>query len=197
MPLFGGGGLLGGAGALADEIGQSSEAAGGSAEAYRKPFTVSRFDEFGAASLSQGDEAELARVRTPAGLERRWGFGAANKPDNQGYAYGHFFNSGDGTADSEEQIHGIVSLKWENSTGRRQEVTEELASEDMATADRYNRDEQPPVPEAQGKERAGQDEYLVVTFTPETDPADITNDYAVAADFSEVRLPATEYDVSA
>lgn len=189
MPLFGKGGLLGGV-SLGDELGQSNEAATSDAEAYRKPLTVSRFDSFGAASLQEGDETELARVQTPAGLERRWGYGAADKPDNQGYAYGHFKNAND------EQIHGIISLKWENSTGRRQEVSEELASEDMATSDRYNRDSQPPVPEAQGKEKAQQDEHLVVTFTPETDPANITNDYAIDASASECRLPVTEYDVT-
>lgn len=185
------GGILGGASQLANEVGQSSEAAASAGEAYRKPMTVSRFDEFGIASLQQGEEHELARVRTNAGLERRWGFGAADKPDNQGYAYGKFQNG------AGEIIHGILSLKWENSTGRSQEVTEELATEDMDTADRYNRDAQPPVPEAQGKEKAEQDEYLVVTFTPETDPADITNSYSIDAGASECRLPTTEYDVSA
>lgn len=190
MPLFGNGGLLGGASKVAEEMGKPTEAADGDAESYRKPFSVGSFDQFGNDSLTQGEEVELARVRTPAGLERRWGFGRADQAENQGYAYGHF-NNADG-----EAIHGRIGLQWENSTGRRTEVTEELDTRDMDTQDRYNRDAQPPVPEAQDKERAEQDEHLIVTFEPETDPADITNNYGVAAGASECRLPATEYDVS-
>lgn len=189
------GGLLGGN--IAEEIGASTEAANDAGDAYRKPLTVNRFDKFGTGTMVQGEPSELARVRTPAGLERRWGYGAANKPENQGYAYGILQNGGDGTVDSEEQIHGILSFEWRNSTGRKQEVAEELASEDMDTANRYDREQQPPMPEAQGKERAEQDEYLVVTFTPETDPADVANGYEIVAGFSECRFPTTEYDVSA
>lgn len=184
-------GLLGGAGKLASEMGKTTEAASNSGDSYRFPLSVDDFDSFGNDSLTQGEEAEIARLRTPAGLERRWGFGSAEHEANQGYAYGTFQNA------SGEAIHGKVTLMWENSTGRQTEVTEELASKDMDTADRYNRDAQPPVPEAQDKEKAQQDEYLVVTFTPSTDPAGITNNYGIAAGSSETRLPTTEYDVSA
>jgi hypothetical protein len=190
MPLFGNGGLLGGASQIAEEMGKPTDAANQQAESYRNPLSVASFDSFGNGSLNEGEEVELARLRTPAGLERRWGYGRADQPDNQGYAYGHFRNA------SDESIHGKVSLQWENSTGRRTEVTEEVSSKDMDTADRYNRDAQPPVPEAQDKEKANQDEYLIVTFEPITDPANITNNYGIDAAASECRLPTTEYDIS-
>lgn len=184
-------GLLGAGSQLANEVGQSTEAANANGDAFRKPLTVSRFDEFGHDSLSEGDKVELSRVRTPAGIERRWGYGRADREANQGYSYGHLKNG------AGENIHGILSYEWENSTGRRTEVSTELASDDMATSDRYDRDTQPPMPEAQDKEKAEQDEFLVVYFTPETPAADITNAYAIDAGASEVRWPTTEYDVSA
>lgn len=182
------GGLLGGN--VGKELGVSSEAHRDSGETYSKPLTVSRFDSFGTGTMQQGEEVELARVRSPAGIARRWGFGTAEAAANQGYAYGHFMNA------NGEAIHGILILKWENSTGRETQVATELATEDMDTSNRYDREQQPPVPEQQGKNKAEQDEHLVVSFEPETDPADITNDYAIDAASSECRIPATEYDVS-
>lgn len=186
-------GVLGAAGSLADDLGQSPR--GGNEESYPAHYNVDRFDSFGG-TLTEGKPVEIARDEIPAGLARRWGYGRAKNPANQGYAYGIFQNSGDGTADSEEQIHGKIIFQWENSTGRSTQVVHELDTEDMDTADRYDRDTQPPMPEQVDKNRAEQDQSLVVLFEPTTPAADIANDYAISAEFSECRLPATEYDLS-
>lgn len=190
MPLFGGGGgLLGGGGLsqVAKEVGKPQDTA--AAESYRKPMGVTQFDEFGA-SLVEGKEVELARWKAPAGIARRWGYGTAEAEANQGYAFGQFYNADD------EQIQVQLIFKWENSTGRSSQVVDEANSKDMDTTDRYNRDEQIPMPEDTSKRRAVQDEALLVMAEPLTDPANITNDFAIAAANSEVRFPATEYDVS-
>lgn len=181
-------GLLGGN--LANEIGASTEAAKSGADTYRKPLSPSSFDSFGAGSLTQGEEKEIARLETGSGLERRWGYGRADQAENQGYVYGHLKNA------SGENIYGMLIFMWENSTGRQTEVAEEIPAQDIDTADRYNRDSQPPLPEKQDKNKAEQDEFLVVRFIPDTDPADITNSYSIDKGASEARWPATEYDVS-
>jgi len=192
MGLLDGGGIIGNASQVAQELGQPTDSkTNQQGESYRLPLGVADFDSFGIDSMSPGEEAELARVRTPAGLERRWGFGRADLDRNQGYAYGVLKNA------SGETIHGRVGLHWENSTGRSTQVQAEVDSRDMNTSSRTDRDNQPPVPEAQDKNMAEQDASLVVTFTPITDPADIANSYSIDAGSSECRLPATEYDVSA
>ena len=174
---------------LASELGVPESSRKDEGEEYRKPLKVSSFDSFGA-TLQEGEEVELARLESPAGIERRWGYGRADLPDNQGYAYAQLKNA-DG-----EQIHGSVSYEWENSTGRETQVVDEVDSEDMDTNNRYNRDEQVPMPERTDKNKASRDQYLVVRFEPETPAADITNDYAIDPDASNVRWPTTEYDVS-
>lgn len=188
-------GILGGGGLsdLANDLGKPKESAAN--DSYPAHYNVQRFDSFGG-DLKQGQAVEVARDTVPAGIERRFGFGKADAPDNQGYQYGIFQNSGDGTADSEEQIHGKLIYMWESSTGRETQVIHEESTQDMDTTDRYNRDSQPPLPEQRDKNKAEQDESLVVLFEATTDPADVVNNYAISADFSECRLPATEYDVS-
>lgn len=190
MPLLNGsGGLFGAASDVAGELGVPGQSRNDAGDEYRKPLKVGSFDTFGA-SLTEGEEVELARLESPAGIQRRWGYGRADRPDNQGYAFGQLFNA-DG-----EQIHGEISFEWENSTGRETQVVDELDTEDMDTDDRYNRDAQVPMPERTNKNKADRDQFLVVKFTPDTPAADITNDYAIDAGQSTVRLPATEYDVS-
>lgn len=179
----------GGVSQVARELGRPESTAADPADDYPKNYTPERFDEFGG-DLTQGKEVEIARDTTPAGLERRWGLGSADQPDNQGYAFGQFNNA------SGEQIHGHLIFKWENSTGRETEVVHEIDTRDIDTTDRYNRDQQVPVPEQTHKNKAGQDESLVVYFEAETDPANITNNYGIDAGATECRLPATEYDVS-
>lgn len=180
---------------LARELGKPRASVGDAGDEYRKPLNPSSFDEFGA-TLIEGEQIELARLRSPAGIKRQWGFGSAEFEANQAYFYGQLYNSGDGTADSEEQIHGEVTYMWEGATGRESQVVEELDTRDMDTTNRYDRDEQIPVPEQSNKEYAQQDEYLVVKFKPTTPAADIVNDYAISADFSDVRWVTTEYDTS-
>lgn len=174
---------------LAKELGVPESSQKDDGEEYRKPLKVGSFDSFGA-TLHEGEQSEIARLESPAGIERRWGYGRADLPDNQGYAYGQFFNS------SGEQIHGTISYEWENSTGRETQVVDELDSEDMDTSNRYNRDEQVPMPERTNKKKASRDQCLVVKFTPETPAADITNAYEIDPVESDVRFPTTEYDVS-
>lgn len=196
MALFDGG-LLGGGGlaSMAEEMGRPASTQKDDGDDYPRNYTTDRFDSFGGA-LTHGKPVEIARDMSPAGIARRWGLGSAKQPDNQGFAFGIFQNSGDGTADSEEQIHGTLIFQWENSTGRETQVVHEIDTRDIDTADRYDRDQQVPVPEQTDKNKAAQDESLVVLFEAETDPADIVNDYAISQEFSTCRLPATEYDVS-
>jgi hypothetical protein len=183
------GGLLGGGGVagVAEELGKPQDSA--QADSYRKPMGVEDFDSFGT-TLTQGKAVELAYWEAPAGIARRFGYGTAMAEANQGYAYGVFQNA------NGETIHGTVIFKWENSTGRGTQVVDEVDSKDINTTDRYNRDEQVPIPEDTSKKRAEQDERLVVEFEASTDPADITNSYLIDAANSEVRLPTTEYDLS-
>lgn len=196
MALFGNG-ILGGGGlaSVAEEMGRPVSTQQDQGDDYPRNYTPARFDEFGG-SLTQGKAVEIARDMSPAGIKRRWGLGSAKQPDNQGFAFGVFKNSGDGTADSEEQIHGTLIFQWENSTGRETQVVHEIDTRDIDTTDRYNRDMQVPVPEQTDKKKASQDESLVLLFEAETDPADIVNDYAISQEFSTCRLPSTEYDVS-
>ena len=188
MGLFDGG-LLGGGGVagVAQELGKPQDSA--QADSYRKPMGVEDFDTFGT-SLTEGKAVELAYWEAPAGIARRWGYGTAMAEANQGYAYGVFQNA------NGEQIEGTVILKWENSTGRGEQVVDEVDSKDIDTNDRYNRDEQVPIPEDTSKKRAEQDERLTVWFEASTDPDNITNSYLIDAANSEVRLPTTEYDLS-
>ena len=188
MGLFDGG-LLGGGGVagVAEELGKPQDSA--QADSYRKPMGVEDFDTFGT-SLTEGKAVELAYWEAPAGIARRWGYGTAMAEANQGYAYGVFQNA------NGEQIEGTVILKWENSTGRGEQVVDEVDSKDIDTNDRYNRDEQVPIPEDTSKKRAEQDERLTVWFEASTDPDNITNSYLIDAANSEVRLPTTEYDLS-
>jgi hypothetical protein len=172
----------------AKELGKPQEAA--QEESYRNPLGTADFDSFGA-DLQQGEYVELANQVIPAGIERRWGYGSADQPENQGYAYGVFQNS------SGEQVHVKLSFEWRNSTGRETQVVEEADSRDMDTADRYDRDTQPPMPERTDKNRATQDEEMVVKAKGLTDPGTITNNYGIDGGSSETRLPTTEYDVSA
>mgnify|MGYP007117108123 CR=1 FL=1 len=153
MGLFDGG-LLGGGGVagVAQELGKPQDSA--QADSYRKPMGVEDFDTFGT-SLTEGKAVELAYWEAPAGIARRWGYGTAMAEANQGYAYGVFQNA------NGEQIDGEVILKWENSTGRGEQVVDEVDSKDIDTTDRYNRDEQVPIPEDTSKKRAEQDERLV------------------------------------
>lgn len=188
MGLFDNGGLLGGASAVADDIG--APATQENDESYPAHYDVDRFDSFGNDSLSQGKAVEIARDEIPAGIARRWGFGSAKHEANQGYAYAVLQNA-DG-----EQIHGRLVFVWENATGRETQVVHELDSQDMDTADRYDRDTQPPMPEQTDKNRAERDQSLVLLFEARTDPSTITNNYGIAAGQSECRLPATEYDLS-
>jgi len=182
------GGLLSGDGIAAD-LGKptSSDEA---APSYRKPLGVSAFDTFGATGLTQGEERELARIRTPAGLRRRWGFGTAKNDSTLGYAYGKLKNG------SGEIIHGVLSLQWRAQTERNSQVVEEIDSQDINTPNRYDREQQRPIPEQTDKNKASQDQYLRITFTPVTDPANITNNYEVVAAESELRIPTTEYDLT-
>lgn len=188
MGLFDGG-LLGGGGVagVAQELGKPQDSA--QADSYRKPMGVEDFDTFGT-SLTEGKAVELAYWEAPAGIARRWGYGTAMAEANQGYAYGVFQNA------NGETIEGTVILKWENSTGRGEQVVDEVDSKDIDTNDRYNRDEQVPIPEDTSKKRAEQDERLTVWFEASTDPDNITNSYLIDAANSEVRLPTTEYDLS-
>lgn len=181
------GGLVNQARALAEDMGQP--ASGENEESYTHPYDPGTFDSFGT-DLTQGQAVELARDQTPAGIARRWGFGSAKHAANQGYLYGIFNNA------SGEQIHGKLIFQWENSTGRETQVVHEAYTNDMDTSSRYDRDTQPPMPEQVDKNRADQDESLVVLFEAATDPANITNNYGIDAGASECRLPATEYDVS-
>ena len=183
------GGLLGGGGVagVAQELGKPQDSA--QADSYRKPMGVEDFDTFGT-SLTEGKAVELAYWEAPAGIARRWGYGTAMAEANQGYAYGVFQNA------NGEQIEGTVILKWENSTGRGEQVVDEVDSKDIDTNDRYNRDEQVPIPEDTSKKRAEQDERITVWFEASTDPDNITNSYLIDAANSEVRLPTTEYDLS-
>lgn len=189
MPLFGGNGVLGAAGGLAEDLGKPVTG-DNDGESYPAHYDVARFDEFGNDSLSQGKTVEIARDEIPAGIARRWGYGRAANPANQGYAYGIFQNA------SGEQIHGKLVFVWENSTGRETQVVHELDTQDMDTADRYDRETQPPMPEQTDKERAEQDQSMVLLFEARTDPSSITNNYGIDSGNSECRLPATEYDVS-
>ena len=182
---FQSGGLQG----VANELGRPESTTNDPADDYPHNYTPDRFDEFGGA-LREGREVEIARDVVPAGIERRWGLGSASQPENQGYAYGQFKNA------SGEQIHGVLTFKWENSTGRQSQVVHEIDTRDIDTSDRYNRDQQVPVPEQTTKNRASQDEKMVVTFEAETPEADVTNAYEIDRDASDFRLPATEYDVS-
>lgn len=179
----------GGLNQVASELGRPQSTTEDPADDYPHNYTPSRFDTFGGA-LREGREVEIARDVVPAGIERRWGLGSAEAPENQGYAFGQFQNA-DG-----EQIHGILTFKWENSTGRESQVVHEIDTRDIDTTDRYNRDQQVPFPEQTQKNRASQDEKMVVTFEAETPEADVTNDYALDAASCDFRLPATEYDVS-
>lgn len=189
MALLDGGLLDMGSSALSD-LGKPASGDSDVNTSYRKPLGVGQFDNFGASSLVQGETRELARLQVAAGLALRWGFGSAEYEANQGYAYGKLNNS------NGEQIHGVLTFKWENATGRESQVVEEVDSNDISTPNRYDRDQQRPFPEQTDKNRAMQDQFLVVEFTPTTDPADITNSYAVDAGSSDVRIPTTEYEVA-
>lgn len=184
------GGLLNMGGGVLDDLGKPQSGDADSVASYRKPLGVAAFDSFGASSLVQGETREIARQRVPAGLQRRWGFGSAQFEANQGYAYGKLYNA------DNEQIHGVLSLQWEASTERESQVVEEIDSEDISTPNRYDREQQRPLPEQTDKNKAMQDQYLVIKFTPVTDPGDITNSYSVDAAASELRIPTTEYDVA-
>lgn len=185
--LFGSGGLFGGSG-LADELGLPQSTEEDTGDPYEAPLSPERFDDFGA-SLSQGRSVEVARVEIPPETERRWGFGTAKNEANQGWLYGQFYNA-DG-----EQIHGKLIFKWENATGRSTQTIAEVDTKDIDTTDRYNRDQQKPMPEATNKKKAGAFQYLVVEFEAETDPTTITNDYAIDLTESDARMPTTEYDL--
>ena len=174
------GGLMGLGDQLADDLGKPKEAA--EAETYEKPFSPSTFDEFGG-PVRAGREVEVARYRAPAGTEVRWGSGRAKNSDNQGYAWAQPRNEED------EPITGLWIFKWENSTGRRERVINEIQAEDIDTEDRYNRDRQKPFPEARDKPKAEQDQFLTVTFVAEEDGE-------IDADNTSCRFPATEYDVA-
>jgi len=181
-------GLMGGLGGLADDLGKPSSGDSGG-DSFGTPFGVTDFDSFGA-TLVPGQFQEIARYEVPAGTEHRWGFGTAKRPANQGYGYAEL-NNADG-----EQLHGKLSLRWENATGRRTEVATEIDSQDIDTPNRYDREQQKPIPEQVDKRKASQDQFLVVEFKATTPEADITNDYAISAAESDVRLPTTEYDTA-
>lgn len=188
MALFNNGVLGdGGLADMANDLGKPKEST--AKDSYPAHYNPERFDSFGG-DVKQGQAVEIARDTVPAGIERRWGFGKADAPHNQGYQYAVFNNA------SGEQIHGKLIYTWESSTGRETQVVHEEATQDLDTADRYDRDTQPPLPEQRDKNRAEQDESLVVLFEATTDPANITNNYGIDATESECRLPATEYDVS-
>jgi len=188
MALLDGGLFGGGLAGMADDLGkpQSGDSA---TESFGTPFGVDEFDSFGG-QLVEGQFQEIARYRVPAGTEHRWGFGTAKRPENQGYAFGQLYNAND------EQLHGKISLRWENATGRETEVATEVDSKDIDTPNRYDREQQKPIPEQTDKNKARQDQYLVVEFKASTPAADIINDYEVDAAASDVRIPTTEYDVA-
>lgn len=191
MGLLDGNGLMGGGG-LAEQarsLGVSGETRRDRGDEYRYNYSPNRFEELGG-SLTQNKPVEIARDTIPAGIERRWGFGSAEFEANQGYAYGKFRNPDGNT------IHGNLIFVWENSTGRETQVVTEIDTRDIDTTDRYNRDEQVPIPEQTSKNKAKQDQSMVVLFEAEDDPDDVTGDYEIDAAESEFRLPATEYDVS-
>jgi hypothetical protein len=191
MGLFDGSGMLGSGGlqnAIETGVPQASKEEAG--ESYRQPMAPSDFDQFGASLSQAGEEVELASWEAPPGVARRWGFGRADAPENQGYLYG-VLNNGDG-----EEIEGAISFEWRNATGRETQVVDEAKTSDMNTSDRYNRDKQRPMPEQTDKNRASAFQELVVMFTPETPAADITNDYEIDMASSKARWPTTEYDVA-
>lgn len=184
-------GLLGNGGlSSALETGIPEGSKNESGESYRVPMGVEDFDEFGAGLQAAGDTVELASWEAPPGTARRFGFGRADAPENQGYLYGNLQNA------AGEQIHGALTYRWRNSSGRETQVNDEAKTSDMDTANRYDREKQRPYPENTDKKRAEPFQELVVEFTPSTAAADITNDYAIDAATSEVRFPTTEYDVS-
>jgi hypothetical protein len=195
MGLLDGNGLLGGGDGgirqLAAEAGIPEDTKNQPGESYRVPMSPDDFDSFGATLQAAGEEVELASWESSPGTARRWGYGRADAPENQGYIYGKMQNS-DG-----EIIHGTLTYKWRNATGRQTEVNDEAKTEDMNTSSRYNRDEQRPYPEDTDKKRAGPFQELVVMFTPSTPAADITNNYAIDRTASEARWPTTEYDLTA
>lgn len=159
---------------------------GSGAEKYQRPLDVDDFDDFGG-SLRAGKFVEIGSLETPAGIERRWGWGDPEHEANQGYAFGVFQDS-DGV-----QQHVKLSLEWRNSTGRRTQVVEEVDSRDMDTDDRYDRSSQIPIPERVGKERASIHQELVVRAMPVGDTGDGDE---IDAGNTVMRLPVTEYDVS-
>lgn len=188
--ILGNGGLFGAAGGVAEELGMPGSSTADKAETYRKPLGTGSFNSFGATLVDTDTEVELARIESPAEIARRWGYGRADLPDNQAYLYGQLENA------DNEQIHGELSFEWENATGRETQVEDEASTRDMDTTDRYDRDQQLPMPERTDKNKATHNQYLVVTFTPETAAADITNSYEIDAGASEVRWVVTEYDES-
>lgn len=164
---------------LVEDLGKSEDAA--RRESFNQNFDTGDFDYFGGDTLS-GEYTEVAEYVVPAGTEVSWGYGRAANEANQGYVYADIRD------DADEEIRpGKIRLVQRNPTGRRERVVAEFALDDVDN-DRYDRSQQPPLPEQRDKPLVTQDSSIVVKIlTDGTDTVDPDN--------SELRLPVSEYEV--
>lgn len=151
------------------------------APSFSRDFQTGSFDSFGG-DVTSGKMTEIARFQVPSDTKYSWGYGSADKPENQGYLY---VDLRDGSSNA---VDGVIQLVVESSTTRETEVVKEIDTERL-DASKTDRQQQVALPEQISNALATEDAYLVVNLDPSADDTvDETN--------SEVILPVTEYDLS-
>lgn len=152
-------------------------------------FDTNSFDNGFGATCQPDQWTMLGDFEVPSGVEYSWGVGKASLPDNQGYIY---VDLRDDSADPGVEVEGKLRLSYNTKTGRGELPVKDFKTDGL-DASKSDRDNMEALPEQTQERVQRQDERLEVYFQPASDTAVTVDD----GTNSEVKIPVTEYDLTA
>ena len=176
--------LFGNVSSAVDEITGTPGGGSGGERKFRRFLREKHVNELGdTIDATTGDFTKVAQFTVPAQERYRWGYGAAQNPENQGYIY---VDLRDDTADAAE-IDGSVRIQQRDAQEREVRTVEELEIAQLR-ASKSDRSQMIPLPEQVQQPKVGRDSKLALSIDPDSDTTvDWTN--------SEVILPTAVYPV--
>lgn len=172
--------ILGGATDVVDNITGTPQGRG--ERKFRRFLREKHVNELGdTIDVTEGDFTKVAQFTVPAQERYRWGYGAAENPENQGYIYVDLQNS------TPNEIDGSIRIQQRDAQEREVRTVEELEIAQLR-ASKSDRSQMIPLPEQVQQPKVGRDSKLALSVDPD---ADDTVDWTE----SEVILPTAVYPV--